>query len=199
MEQFLDARVKRYVQNQLFSCVENINTIIGLAGSNPEEYLKVLPKCDDIILIDKNPVNDLVKSGDLVTEFNKIFKENPQSIYLIDCDFCNTMKSSGRDFEYIYDILKKSGESNYLSFTFSLRGIGKEFMSLWLGQRFPEIGIPSFLQLEPFINNPIPIIVSGMGHRQYCRRLNTNVDYNNLYYYRDSGDNMISGIIKINF
>lgn len=198
MEQFLDAKVKRYVQSQLFACVKGIQTIIGLAGPHPEEYLKVLPKCDNTILIDKYPVSDLVRCGDLTTEFSKIFKENPQSTYLVDCDFCNTMKSSGRDLEYIYDILKQSGKVNYLSFTFSLRGVGKDITTLWLGQRFPEIGIPDILTLGRVLYNPISIIVPGMGYRQYCRRFVTDADYNNLYYYRDSGDNMISGIIKIN-
>ena len=43
MEQYLDAKVKRYVQRRLFSKIGKAKTILGLAGIHPEEYIKVLP------------------------------------------------------------------------------------------------------------------------------------------------------------
>lgn len=43
MEQYLDAKVKRFVQGRLFSQIDMAKTILGLAGTHPEEYMKVLP------------------------------------------------------------------------------------------------------------------------------------------------------------
>jgi hypothetical protein len=39
MEQYLDA----FVQRRLFSRIDKAKTILGLAGTHPEEYMKILP------------------------------------------------------------------------------------------------------------------------------------------------------------
>ncbi len=43
MEQYLDAKVKRFVQKRLFSHIPKTKTILGLAGTHPEKYMEVLP------------------------------------------------------------------------------------------------------------------------------------------------------------
>lgn len=54
MEQYLDAKVKRYVQKQLFANKQPKN-FLGLAGTHPEEYMKVIPKNSGVLLVDINP------------------------------------------------------------------------------------------------------------------------------------------------
>lgn len=72
MEQYLDAKVKRYVQRRLFSKIGKAKTILGLAGTHPEEYIKVLPR---IVLVDFNPANDRVVRNSLVGEFDLLSNE----------------------------------------------------------------------------------------------------------------------------
>lgn len=77
MEQYLDAKVKRFVQRRLFSRIDKAKTILGLAGTHPEEYMKILPYHKQVILVDYNPVrrNSLVGEFDLITS-------QPQSNHL---------------------------------------------------------------------------------------------------------------------
>lgn len=50
MEQYLDAKVKRFVQKRLFSHIPKTKTILGLAGTHPEKYMEVLPYHKQVIL-----------------------------------------------------------------------------------------------------------------------------------------------------
>ena len=43
MEQYLNAIVKRTVQKYLFSHIKSTKIVLGLAGTHPEEYIKILP------------------------------------------------------------------------------------------------------------------------------------------------------------
>lgn len=52
MEQYLDAKVKRFVQRRLFSRIDKAKTILGLAGTHPEEYMKILPYHKQVILVE---------------------------------------------------------------------------------------------------------------------------------------------------
>lgn len=56
----------------------------------------------------------------------------------------------------------------------------------------------NMFKIGNMLDMPIPVNIQGMGYRQYCRKFINYVGYDNLYYYRDSGENMILGIIKIN-
>lgn len=70
MEQYLDARVKRYVQRRLFSKIDKTKTILGLAGTHPEKYIEVLPYHKRLVLVDFNPSRNYVKRNSLVGEFD---------------------------------------------------------------------------------------------------------------------------------
>lgn len=72
MEQYLDAKVKRFAQRRLFSRIDKAKTILGLAGTHPEEYMKILPYHKQVILVDYNPVNPSVRRNSLVGEFDLI-------------------------------------------------------------------------------------------------------------------------------
>ena len=80
--------------------------------------------------------------------------------------------------------MKKSLVKNkYIAFTFSLRVVGFDATLDWLKANFPELSVE---------NRNINRYVPEMKRRQYIKELNPT-----LYIYRDSSDNMISGLIKL--
>lgn len=193
MEQYLDARVKRFVQRSLFSKIDMAKTILGLAGTHPEEYMKVLPQHKRAILVDYNPVNSSVRRNSLVGEFDLVTSQpaNYSPITFVDCDFCKSIAVCGDDFTYIYNKMKKSTVRNqYIAFTFSLRGVGINKTLNFLKQ---FMNIPLFTRKQS-------LYISGMQYRQYVMQFADLDDPSiklPLYIYRDSGDNMISGLIKL--
>lgn len=72
MEQYLDAKVKRFVQKRLFSYIPKTKTILGLAGTHPEKYMEVLPYHKQVILVDFNPVNSSIRRNSLIGEFDLV-------------------------------------------------------------------------------------------------------------------------------
>lgn len=40
MEQYLDAKIKRFTQKQLFKKITKVKTMLGLGGLHPEKYLE---------------------------------------------------------------------------------------------------------------------------------------------------------------
>lgn len=42
MEQYLDAKIKRFTQKQLFKKITKVKTMLGLGGLHPEKYLEVV-------------------------------------------------------------------------------------------------------------------------------------------------------------
>ncbi len=193
MEQYLDAKVKRFVQGRLFSQIDMAKTILGLAGTHPEEYMKILPHHKRVILVDYNPVNSLVRRNSLVGEFDLVNSQpaNYSPITFVDCDFCKSIVVCGDDFTYIYNKMKKSTVRNqYIAFTFSLRGVGIDKTLNFLRQ---FMDIPLFVRKQS-------CHIHGMQYRQYIMQFADLDDPSirlPLYIYRDSGDNMISGLIKL--
>lgn len=186
MEQYKNATAKRYVQAKLFKQVKNAKTFLGLAGPNPTEYYEVIPEANKVVLVDFNPVNILVRRNSLIGEFDLLrFNETCNTIVnVVDCDFCQSILSNGAELLYIYNKLKKSLRKNkYITFTFSLRGVGIENTLNWLETNFPELH---------FTDRTFKPIQIDFGYNKYVKKLTEE-----LYIYRDSGDNMISGIIKI--
>lgn len=185
MEQYLDAKVKRYVQRRLFSKIDKTKTILGLAGTHPEEYVKVLPYHKRIILVDFNPVSNRVVRNSLVGEFDLLSNEDAHysPVTFVDCDFCKSILNCGDDLLYIYNKMKRNLVRNkYIAFTFSLRGVGLEKTLEWLLSNFQEL----------YIQSPKSLDLSILQHRQYVKEWSSV-----LFGYRDSGDNMISGLIQL--
>ena len=69
MEQYLDAKVKRFIQKRLFSHIPKTKTILGL---HPEKYMEVLPYHKQVILVDFNPVNSSIRRNSLIGEFDLV-------------------------------------------------------------------------------------------------------------------------------
>lgn len=192
MEQYLDAKVKRYVQKRLFSQVRSARMILGLAGPYPYEYMRSIFRnihfgdSTNIRLVDLNPAADVVRKNTIVAEFDILQYNHPDRcpVTFVDCDFCKSIINCGDDLLYIYNKMKKNNVRNkYITFTFSLRKVGLEATLNWLLHNFPEL----------YIQSPKSLDLNILQHRQYVKEYSPV-----LFGYRDSGENMISGIIKIN-
>lgn len=187
MEQYINAPAKRFVQRQLFSQIKKAKTILGLAGIHPEKYLEVLPKHNQVVLVDFNPVNNFVRRNSLIGEFDLLKSvENCYTIVnVVDCDFCRSIINNGDNLLYIYNKMKRSSRKNqYITYTFSLRGVGLNQTLDWLMTNIPEIrnDLREFESINQYF-----------GFRKFVKRL----PFSNIYMYRDSGDIMISGLIKL--
>lgn len=53
MEQYLDAKIKRFTQKQLFKKITKVKTMLGLGGLHPEKYLEVVPEHKNCVLVDQ--------------------------------------------------------------------------------------------------------------------------------------------------
>lgn len=129
---------------------------------------------------------DAISRNSLIGEFDLVTSQpaHHSPITFVDCDFCKSIVSCGDDLIYIYNKMKKSLVKNkYIAFTFSLRVVGFDATLDWLKANFPELSVE---------NRNINRYVPEMKRRQYIKELNPA-----LYIYRDSGDNMISGLTKL--
>ena len=70
MEQYLDAKIKRFTQKQLFKKITEVKTMLGLGGLHPEKYLEVVPEHKNCVLVDFNPADALVRRNSLIGEFD---------------------------------------------------------------------------------------------------------------------------------
>lgn len=194
MEQYLDAKVKRFVQKQLFKKISKAKTILGLGGLHPEKYIEVLPEHKQCVLVDFNPVNALVRRNSLIGEFDLLTNQpaDYSPVNFVDCDFCRSIINNGADLKYIYDKMQLSLVKNkYIAFTFCIRGVGEERTVEWLAKNFPELNIPKHYT---FVNDTR---CKEVGYFQYVRRMYTGEKFLDIYRYRDSGNHMISGLIKL--
>ena len=183
MKSYNDCPLKRSIQkNHCWFGEIYHKTILGL--SSPEvvyDYIQVLPKHDDLILVNYEPKDDVINANSLIGMFDILLHRNIIPTF-IDADFCNSILSSGDDLIYIYNKCKKLNKDITISFTFSIRGVGLLNTIEWLKHNFPEIWFG--LVKVPF-NKPL------WKFRQFA------YSYGDCIHYRESGDQMITGIIKI--
>lgn len=196
MEQYLDAKIKRFTQKQLFKKITKVKTMLGLGGLHPEKYLEVVPKHKNCVLVDFNPADALVRRNSLIGEFDLLTNSPAERspLNFVDCDFCKSIINNGADLLYIYTKIQLSPIRNkYITFTFSCRTVGDERTIEWLAKNFPELDIS---RNYVFINDTR---CKEIGYRQYVKRMYdpTRDRFLDIYKYRDSGDNMITGLIKI--
>lgn len=184
MEQYLDAKVKRYVQKQLFANKQPKN-FLGLAGMHPEEYMKVIPKNSGVLLVDINPPKNSevgVFEADICTGYEAM-TEYIEAPDMVDCDFCKTVITCGSDFVYLYNRMRNNG-GKFIAFTFSVRNAGVLYTLNYLKNRIPE-----FTYIDEWESLDLPFV----GHRQFIKKMKNHP----VYMYRDSGAIMLSGIITL--
>jgi hypothetical protein len=168
--------LKRKIQATLFP--EKADVILGLSSPRvTPSYLEVLPKHKELYLVNYEPEDDAINANSLVGMFdiltkNRIFPD------FVDCDFCDSIKSSGMDLEYIYCKYLAFKRNVNIAFTFAVRGITLDTTINWLA----GFG----LHLE----NRTPYDYD-FKHRQFAYQ------YGDLIHYRESGEQMVSGVIKI--
>lgn len=145
MEQYLDAKIKRFTQKQLFKKITKVKTMLGLGGLHPEKYLEVVPEHKNCVLVDFDPADALVRRNSLIGEFDLLTNSPAERspLNFVDCDFCKSIINNGADLLYIYTKMQLSPIRNkYITFTFSCRTAGDERTIEWLAKNFPELDIP---------------------------------------------------------
>lgn len=83
MEQYLDAKIKRFTQKQLFKKITKVKTMLGL------QYLEVVPEHKNCVLVDFNPA--LVRRNSLIREFDLLTNSPAERSPLNFVDFCKSI------------------------------------------------------------------------------------------------------------
>ena len=182
MKSYNDCPLKRNIQLGMWFPEPFHKTILGL--SSPEVvcgYLQVLPKHDDLILVNYEPIDEAINANSLVGMFDILLHRNKIPTF-IDADFCDSILSSGDDLVYIYNKCKKLNKNITISFTFSISGVGLLYTLKWLQEHF-----------NVNVNNCIghPVLEEYYSYRQFANK------YRDCIHYRESGDQMITGLIRI--
>lgn len=108
MEQYLDAKIKRFTQKQLFKKITKVKTMLGLGGLHPEKYLEVVPEHKNCVLVDFNPADALVRRNSLIGEFDLLTNSPAERSPLNFVDFCKSIINNGADLLYIYTKMQLS-------------------------------------------------------------------------------------------
>ena len=184
MKTYDNAFLKRAIQKHLWTNIAECNNILAL--SSPQyvpEYIKCLPTHKNLYLVNFAPESKVINANSLIGMFDILLY---RKIYpdFIDADFCNSIKSSGDDLIYIYNKYKKLNRNITISFTFSIRGVGVNYTLKWLHEHF-NVNVNNYIGL--------PILEEHYGFRQFC------IEYGDCIHYRDSGDQMVTGLIKLKY
>jgi hypothetical protein len=182
MKTYDNAFLKRAIQKHLWTNIAECNNVLAL--SSPQyvpEYIKCLPTHKNLYLVNFAPESKVINANSLIGLFDILLYRN-QIPTFIDADFCRTIHSCGDDLVYIYNKCKKLNRDITISFTFSIRGIGLDNTLKWLHEHF-NVNVNNYIGL--------PILEGYYKYRQFC------IEYGDCIHYRDSGDQMVTGIIKI--
>jgi hypothetical protein len=182
MKTYDNAFLKRAIQKHLWTNIAECNNVLAL--SSPQyvpEYIKCLPTHKNLYLVNFAPESKVINANSLIGLFDILLYRN-QIPTFIDADFCKTIHSCGDDLVYIYNKCKKLNRDITISFTFSIRGVGLDYTLKWLREHF-NVNVNNYIGL--------PILEEYYNYRQFC------IEYGNCIHYRDSGDQMITGLIRI--
>lgn len=125
MEQYLDAKIKRFTQKQLFKKITKVKTMLGLGGLHPEKYLEVVPEHKNCVLVDFNPADALVRRNSLIREFDLLTNSPAERspLNFVDCDFCKSIINNGAD--YLYEDAAFSNQKQVYHIYFQLQNCGR--------------------------------------------------------------------------
>lgn len=168
--------LKRKIQATLFP--KKADIVLGLSGPRlSPTYLEVLPKHKELYLVNYEPKDEAVNANSLVGMFDVLTRRRIIPNF-IDCDFCASIKGNGMDLEYIYMKCLDFKKDITIAFTFAVRGITLDTTISWLA------GLGLHLETRtPYDYD--------FKHRQFAYQ------YGDLIHYRESGEQMITGIIHI--
>ena len=182
MKTYDNAFLKRNIQKHLWTNIAECNNVLAL--SSPQyvpEYIKCLPTHNNLYLVNFAPESKVINANSLIGLFDILLYRN-QIPTFIDADFCRTIHSCGDDLVYIYNKCKRLNKDITISFTFSVRKVGLSSTINWLKENFPEINVEL---------NKAPFNQESWKHSQYA------YIYGDCIHYRESGDQMFTGIIKL--
>ena len=184
MKTYDNAFLKRNIQKHLWTNIAGCNNVLAL--SSPQyvpEYIKCLPTHKNLYLVNFAPESKVINANSLIGLFDILLYRN-QIPTFIDADFCRTIHSCGDDLVYIYNKCKKLNRDITISFTFSIRGVGLFQTLEWIKKNFPEVWIGT-KSLKIYNDDTL-------GSRQFAYHYGKDI-----VHYRESGDQMLTGIIKI--
>ena len=194
MKTYENVPLKRYIQRILWKHIPiQTKRILALSSPNFEwEYLRVLPgKCisdKNITFVNFEFSDDFYWSktveNSLIGAFDVMVHENKPPFF-IDADFCKSIKNCGDDLIYLYNKCKKLNRNIYISFTFSIRGVGLDNTLKWLKENFGiNTNSPHYRSEVYFEDYPFK-------YREFA------YVHGDCIHYRESGDQMITGVIVI--
>lgn len=168
--------LKRSIQATLFP--KKANIVLGLSSPKiSPTYLEILPKHKELYLVNYEPEDEAINANSLVGMFDVLVNKGIVPDF-IDCDFCDSIKSSGLDLAYIYYKCVALKKEIDIAFTFAVRGITLNDTMKWL------TSFPLLVKMQtPYDYD--------FGYRQYAYQ------YGDLIHYRESGEQMITGVIHI--
>lgn len=168
--------LKRSIQATLFP--KKADIVLGL--SSPKivpTYLEVLPKHKELYLVNYEPEDEAINANSLVGMFDVLTRRKIIPDF-IDCDFCASIKGNGMDLEYIYMKCLDFKKDITIAFTFAVHGVTLDTTVNWLAGFKVNLDTRTSFDYD-------------FGYRQYAYR------YGDLIHYRESGEQMITGIIHI--
>lgn len=83
MEQYLDAKIKRFTQKQLFKKITKVKTMLGLQPRSCTQ---------NCVLVDA-----LVRRNSLIRELLTNSPAERSPLNFVDCDFCKSIINNGAD------------------------------------------------------------------------------------------------------
>jgi len=169
--------LKRSIQKTLFPRKADI--ILGL--SSPEivpSYIEVLPKRKELYLVNYEPKDEAINASSLVGMFD-VLTNNGIVPDFIDADFCDSIKGSGADLLYLYHKCQAFRKKIDIAFTFAVRGITLDATMKWL----------TYFNMIVMMQTPYEY--KNLDHRQFAYQ------YGDFIHYRESGEQMITGVIHI--
>ena len=201
MKTYSNCPLKRSIQRFMWKGLPiKTKRILALSGPDQEwDYLNALPGdyiCDKNVTFVNYKFNSVIPcwsksiENSLIGAFDMMVHEN-KIPFFIDADFCKSIIGSGDDLIYLYNKCNKLNRNIYISFTFSIRGVGLQQSFDWLRDNFPlNINDNSWLSKDN------EFFMESLHHKLQYREF--AYYYGDVIHYRESGDQMITGVIKIN-
>jgi hypothetical protein len=178
MKSFDNCPLKRSIQATLFP--KRADIVLGL--SSPKicsDYLQVLPKYKELYLVNYVPEDEIINANSLSGMLDVLINKGIHPDF-IDADFCSSCKTSGIDLLYIYYKCLTFKKPVTIGYSFAIRGTTLEKTMKWL-ETFPSVHTHTKSAFNTDMWEP----------RQYAYK------YGNMIHYRESGEQMITGIINI--
>lgn len=182
----MEHKIKRIVQRLLFSKIEPGLTMRGLAGEEPLVYKELILetiKPSELTLV------DLTWSKERKAAGVKLENIQQEIVPIMDCDFCDTFKSSGVTLRTIKEAMDERCNNRYLLYTLCLRGAPLVTTWDWLNRNIYDNTLTEFSKDK--------IFTSGYYGKNYLMELKheqSSFIESVIYHYKDTHP-MVTGLV----